>query len=527
MTRIAACCLLFAAPAVAQCVFRGSVHDGISEKPLPGTRVFAKPLAESHPPAILRVADASGGFCFEKLDRGDYEIVADRLGYLPSVHGARPGSDAGTIFSVGTETEIPALILKMIPAASLSGTVTDSSGQPVPGVDVTLLRKVWQRGWSTEMVNGVPADDRGAFTFVRLPPGTYYLRADVPRGRLNYLDENDQPFRPHEARTFYSAAFSIDRAIPITLDAGQEIPGISLAMSLATPRRISGRVTGIDWGPNEHPVMKLIADSESFQYIVEVPIRPDGSFSAENLYPTRYAASVSGTKHDFFQEIADVSAADANGVMIAPNPPSGDLRITVEAGGQPLPQQLALLNLETGGTVQSSRDSAGAYLFRTRPGRYRVKVRGNTVYVNRLVVDGRAQPDGIVEIRSGAQTVAQAVISGATARIDARIERPATAANALAVMLVWEDIADSVAEVEGDWKIVPSSGSLEVGPLAPGEYRLFAIEGFEEGPWGCPELAAALADKSVTLDLRPGDSPQVEVPVISAAEWAAALRKIR
>ena len=85
MNRVLVCCLLLSAPATAGCLIRGTVLDGISGKPLPGTRVFAK-RAESHQPGILHVADASGAFCFERLDRGDYEIVPTAPGTgLPSM----------------------------------------------------------------------------------------------------------------------------------------------------------------------------------------------------------------------------------------------------------------------------------------------------------------------------------------------------------------------------------------------------------------------------------------------------------
>jgi hypothetical protein len=526
MIRVFVCCVLLASPAAAECLVRGTVIDGISGKPLPGTRVFAKPKAKSHP-AILHITDASGAFCFEKLDKGDYEFVADRPGYLAALLGARPGVDTGTVFTIGPQAAIPALVLKMIQAASLSGTVTDSTGQPLPDIEVDLLRKVWQHGWSTDVVDIVSADDLGAFTFRRLAPGTYYLRAELPRRRTGAMDENGGPFRPREVSTFYSAAFSMDRAAPIVVEAGQEIANIPLALNPATPRRISGRVTGVNWGPNEHPVVRLIAEGDSFQYVVEVPIQPDGTFSADNLYPSRFGASVSGTKHEFFREAADVTAGDADGVVITPESPRGDLSIRVDTAGQPAPSQLELLNLETGGTAQAARRGDGMYQFQVRPGRYRVKMRGSAMYVDHVVVDGRARPDAIVEIRSGANTQVQAVLGNATAHIEARVEQRESSANALAVTLVWEDVADAIGDmISSDWKVIPRTGSLEVSPLAPGKYRLFAIEGFEEGPWGCPDLAAALAAKAVAIDLKPGESRQVAVPVISAEEWAAALRKI-
>jgi hypothetical protein len=186
----------------------------------------------------------------------------------------------------------------MLRAASLSGIVTDQNGQPLPGIEVNLLRKIWQGGWTTETVDHTTADERGAFSFTRLAPGAYYLRGDVPNLSRIYIDENGGPFPPREVRTFCSGAFSTDSAEPITLKAGQELAGLSLSMKADTRRRMSGRVTGIAWGPNQHPVMSLLAESESFQHIVHVDIQPDGSFWAGNLYPTEYNVKVSGTKHD-------------------------------------------------------------------------------------------------------------------------------------------------------------------------------------------------------------------------------------
>jgi hypothetical protein len=362
--------------------------------------VFAQ-RAESHQPGILHVADASGAFCFERLDRGDYEIVADR-GYVPAVHGARPGGNTSTIFTVGPETEIPALVLKMLPAASLSGIVTDQNGQPLPGIEVNLLRKIWQGGWISETVDHATADERGAFSFTCLAPGAYYLRGDVPNLSRIYIDENGGPFLPREVRTFYSGAFSTDGAEPITLKAGQELAGLSLSMKAATRRRMSGprdrNCLGAKPASGHEP-----PESESFQHIVHVDIQPDGSFWAGNLYPTKYNAKVSGMKHDFWQEAADLSSGDADGVVIARDLPNGDLRISLDSGGRLAPSQLVLLNLDTGGTVPIA-GKEGIYVSHMRQGCYHLKVRGNAEYVDHIVVDGRARSDAVVELRSGATT---------------------------------------------------------------------------------------------------------------------------
>jgi hypothetical protein len=62
--------------------------------------------------------------------------------------------------------------------------------------------------------------------------------------------------------------------------------------------------------------------------------------------------------------------------------------------------------------------------------------------------------------------------------------------------------------------------------MPPGKYRLFAIEGFDEDMWGSPELAAALREKSVAVELRESDEKQAALPLITAEEWDTALRKV-
>jgi len=57
----------------------------------------------------------------------------------------------------------------------IGGTVTDQSGAVLPGVSVTLSNPLGSLGGNQTTVT----DDRGAFQFVRLVPGTYMVRADL------------------------------------------------------------------------------------------------------------------------------------------------------------------------------------------------------------------------------------------------------------------------------------------------------------------------------------------------------------
>jgi hypothetical protein len=68
-------------------------------------------------------------------------------------------------------------------------------------------------------------------------------------------------------------------------------------------------------------------------------------------------------------------------------------------------------------------------------------------------------------------------------------------------------------------------GRFRLPGVAPGKYRLFAIEGFDDEEWGSPELAKVLQAKSVELQLKESDKRQVSVTAITAGEWAAAVKK--
>jgi hypothetical protein len=73
--------------------------------------------------------------------------------------------------------------------------------------------------------------------------------------------------------------------------------------------------------------------------------------------------------------------------------------------------------------------------------------------------------------------------------------------------------------------IPDQTGNFQMESLRPGPYRLFAIQDFDEDDWGDPKLAAALAAKSVAVDLKESEKRQVELPPITSEEWTAAVER--
>ena len=78
----------------------------------------------------------------------------------------------------------------------ISGTVMDASGAVLPGATVTLSSSQGTVGGSQERIT----DERGAFQFLRLVPGSYSVRAQLPG------------FRPAEQRNIVVNADNTSRA---------------------------------------------------------------------------------------------------------------------------------------------------------------------------------------------------------------------------------------------------------------------------------------------------------------------------
>ncbi|HKE26992.1 MAG TPA: carboxypeptidase regulatory-like domain-containing protein [Bryobacteraceae bacterium] len=527
MRRLLACWLLLAAPAAADCLLGGTVVDGATHKPLSGTKVYARWRGEPPRPAVLRVTDASGAFCFEKLPAGDYGLVADHMGYLTSVEGGNPGRDGGTLFAVG-RTELQPVRLMLLPFASVSGTVVDSHGQPVPEAQVSLQRKRWSKGWILETTDSSIADESGAFRLPRVAPGTCYLQVDTPRqprSGMTTLDENGHPAYPAEMRTYYPGSVTQERAAPIALEPGRQIANLTVAMIAPTPRRISGHVS-VSWTADAHPTVRFIGDSQVTNFALFAPINPDGSFTAENLYPAKYTVVFQGVRTGLTKQV-DVTMGDADGVVLEPHLPEAPVRVVAEPAAQSRIQSLRLLDLADGKEYYAQKGSEDVYAFQgVTQGRYRLQARSQDVFVQSVLIDGRTLADTVIEVPGQVQSMVHAVLSNAMARIEATVDRPQSTPTSPPVTVVWEDEANSINDVQGDSKAVPQSGIVEARSLAPGKYRLFAIEGFDDRPWGCPELAAALKEKSVEVEVSAGEWRKVTVPVISFSEWTAALHKV-
>ncbi|HEX7315145.1 MAG TPA: carboxypeptidase-like regulatory domain-containing protein [Pyrinomonadaceae bacterium] len=209
---------------------------GESGEPLPDVSVTAAPRTSGvrfGPPPYVAVADESGGFRLEGLDPGLYDVFASQPGFVAE-------TDPLTGRALGPYRAGDNVTVRLVKGAIVTGTVTDSQGQPVAALNVRAVRVRDLDG--TQQPSPFPAtgddrtDDRGVYRIYGLRPGHYVLYTGGSTGA-------PFPFFSGfgEAPTFYPAG-TRDTAAEVALRAGQELSGLDIRLRDDPSRRVTGTV---------------------------------------------------------------------------------------------------------------------------------------------------------------------------------------------------------------------------------------------------------------------------------------------
>ncbi len=149
---------------------------------IPGVSIVLTGTDPNGSVSLNTTTDASGDYSFDQLLAGSYTVTETTpTGYTDG--GETAGSTGGTVNDdVIADITLPAGVDSVdndfdenviANPASVSGTVVDDLGRPIPGVTITLSGDV-------EATTTTDAD--GNYTFAGLPPGTYTVAETQPVG---------------------------------------------------------------------------------------------------------------------------------------------------------------------------------------------------------------------------------------------------------------------------------------------------------------------------------------------------------
>jgi hypothetical protein len=188
------------------------------------------------PPSVRPAqVDSEGKFSFDELPSAAYIVFAVAPGYIDEAMSMSDPADWPRHL-IGAQLKI-----KMIKGGVITGTVTNSKGDPIVGVPVHAVALNNPSSSPTDFLGtgGAESDDRGIYRIYGLRPGPYVVNAGGP-GQFGFATSNGFDL---DVPTYYPSA-TRDTAIPVVVRSGDETTGIDIKYFGTEGHRISGFVLG-------------------------------------------------------------------------------------------------------------------------------------------------------------------------------------------------------------------------------------------------------------------------------------------
>ena len=160
----------------------GRAVDIDTGRPIPGAIITM--MGAEHPRAIQ--TDGDGRFRLVDVPSGAV-LFASKRGYLDWSEMRYPSWAGNRVLFQAGETRRD-VVVTLIREAVISGRIVDESGDPVVGLDVTVLSRTYVAGRPVfrriERHNTSRTDDRGQYRVAGLSPGEYLIAAENVEGSI-------------------------------------------------------------------------------------------------------------------------------------------------------------------------------------------------------------------------------------------------------------------------------------------------------------------------------------------------------
>jgi hypothetical protein len=221
--------------------------------------------------------DNDGRFYFRNIPPGAYEVTVRRDGFTPAEVGQKWPGGPGVPLQLRPGQPVPDLTVRLVAAASISGRIADSAGQPLPNAQVQALKSTFQGELRVLLpVQQVRTTATGEFRLYGLPAGRYFVNVIVPgysansqllvnnAGRVDPMARQDTSSQPRQilgqsvivsppnlqntpdvGPIYFPSTPYIQDAAPIDLRPGAEYRGLDINMTPVRKFTVCGIVRGI------------------------------------------------------------------------------------------------------------------------------------------------------------------------------------------------------------------------------------------------------------------------------------------
>jgi protocatechuate 3,4-dioxygenase beta subunit len=516
----------------------GKVINSANNAAIPGATISLRGTDSGTPQTYLAQTGADGRFSIMNIVPGTYELRTAKSGFEQTAAGRPATARDFPPIQVEAGKPIGPVEVRLIPDGVITGRITDPDGDPVRHASVAVQQYGYAGGKKTlRNVRNAGTDDRGQYRLYHLPPGKYWLHVESNQNR-NWLGQippeqrrSDLPLTGLGA-AYYPGSPDVAHATELQLAPGAELTGIDVRLTVQRLYSIRGRYPHADQrgvtfyaqnlSPTENRGVNAQTRIENDQYEI-AGLLPGRYLVIGQEFPTgpERNGAVKSQDHLYGNEVVEIVDRDIEHVDLTFEPQlsiHGAIRAEGTANVKDaLNVSLAAVDLSNGFFGSNNRVEAdGTFKLESPPGIYRLHVNGRQIYLKKLLMGDQALPDSKIDIKriTGDLTV---VVANDFGKIEGSVKddagKPVYNAD---VTLIPDQKRDDWQE---HFRIIRTKpdGTFSMQSIEPGEYRLYAWSGVEQGAWQDAEFRKPFEERGTTVKVEPNGALQVDLKVIQGA----------
>jgi hypothetical protein len=508
----------------------GTVVNALTRDPVRKAHVTLEIAGETHDSALIGTTDETGRFRFANIQPGEYQLEAEKIGFIDGAYGAVKPTSRGSLLKLSTGDRITDLTISLYPGGAISGRVLDPDGDPAPHMEVVVWRRQLQARARQSAAGQTTTDMAGEYHIEGLLPGSYLLSASA--GHWGYairqipVGRDGKPTKLHELATYFPAAITRADAQAVNVESGQEQSGIDIHIQRGPTLKVQGRIAGVDVSPTRYQLSATI-DEGTGSTGDSAKILPGGEFVFSDLPPGKHRLMLAEKSSNGFQTIGmtevNLQDEDVTGVVITPFRPA-EVRVKVVMEDQPdkpLTSGSVILypvdHDEYLGSRSQFEPTDGTYLIRSvQPGRYWVGFNNSPgAYLKSVESGGRLLNPNSINVTEGIVmdllvTFCKNVAS-LTGTVDMPQDRPAPSAH---IVLISEEQLQPP-QYRYQWPQLDQAHQFTATNLRPGKYLALAVQDDIPDLWSNTDFLQALHSKGEEVELHEKDRPTIHLKLIT------------
>jgi len=462
--------------------------------------------------------DENGAYQLERLDEGEWQVIASKGGYVSWQFGQRrPYQTPPPILLKRGErftADIP-----LTRGGAISGRVYDASGDSLAGLQVRAYRATMEQGVRRLKAVGVPdtTDDTGAYRVYGLPPGDYYVAASLRVAPTNSVVQTT--YSP----TYFPGTGTLSEAQRIKLGLGAEATATFPLLPIRATR-VSGVVLSGAGSPGD-AFLNLVSEASELGVPIGVGgvTRSDGTFTLADVAPGRYMLKATlrgdGPDEAAAQPLV-VDGDELTGVtLVTGRPATVRGTIVADAGvsrAVPAGLRVVAFSERESNTVLDSGDGVKFEIgMLNEPFRLMVDELPEGWAVKALTVHDMDALDRAVELAPGQQATARVVLTTRVTEVSG-VVRAADSFSSPSVIVFpqnaekWGHRSRYIRRVDAD-----ADGNFAILGLPAGEqYLAFATDYLDDGEHLDPEFLNGILNVATPFTLDDGEKRSLELKVV-------------